>query len=315
MRLTFIIAVLALFCFSGCNRSNQAETSATRASTTQRPAETRPLSADTELAQEIKTVSSAIAGDIAVAVIHVESGRTIEVDGAKQLPLYSVFKLPLAVTVLKEVEAGRLQLDRKVQVSPVDVAPGSQFNTDLWRKPQEKTVAELIEFAIVRSDNTSADKLLQLIGGPSVVTQQMKTLGFPNIEVVVSSREFAAHRDKPNTGAATDLARLLTRLQKGELLQPAHLSLLVDDMERSRTGGERRLRANLPAGTRVADKTGSGDVATNDVGLVTLPDNKGHLAIAVLISGSKLPVDKQEKTIADIARAAYDSFVANPATH
>ena len=83
-------------------------------------------------------------------------------------------------------------------------------------------------------------------------------------------------------------------------------------MERARTGGERRLRANLPAGTQVAEKTGTGDDTTNDVGLVTLPEGKGHLAIAVLISGSKLPAESQEKLIAELARAAYDSYVSSP---
>jgi beta-lactamase class A len=84
-------------------------------------------------------------------------------------------------------------------------------------------------------------------------------------------------------------------------------------MERARTGGERRLRANLPAGTEVAEKTGSGENNTNDVGLITLPDGKGHLAIAVLINGSKLSIEAQEKLIAGIARAAYDSYLSTAA--
>lgn len=307
---TLIVIILALG-FSACGRS--------KAEPTSPPApvvvSTRSESADPDLVKRIRTLCDGLEGDIGVAVMHVESGRMIEVEGAKKLPLYSVFKLPLAVTVLKEVEAKRVKLDAKVQVKPTDVAPGSQYNTDLWRTAQEKTVTELIELAIVRSDNTSADKLLQLIGGPSAVTKQMRALGFSNIEIVVTTREFAANRAKPNTGAAIDLVQLIAKLQKGEILQPSHTSLVFDFMERSKTGGDRRLRAFLPSGTRVADKTGTGDVATNDVGLITLPENKGHLAIAVLISGSKLPAERQEKTIADIARAAYDSFVSQPQAH
>ena len=82
-------------------------------------------------------------------------------------------------------------------------------------------------------------------------------------------------------------------------------------MERARTGGERRLRANLPAGSQVADKTGTGDDATNDVGLITLPAGSGHLAMAVLISGSKSSAETQEKLIAELARAAYDFYVSS----
>ena len=76
------------------------------------------------------------------------------------------------------------------------------------------------------------------------------------------------------------------------------------------TTGLHRLRAGVPEGTPVGDKTGSGPgtSATNDVGIITLPDGKGHMAMAVLVSGSKRPVEVQEKLIADLARAAYDAY-------
>lgn len=281
------------------------------------PTADRPQTEDAALSQRLQAISKGVDGDIGVAVIHVESGRSVEVESAKVMPLYSVYKLPLAITVLREVEAKKLSLDTKVRVTPDDVASGSQFNADLWRRPVDKTVAELLEFSIVRSDNTSTDKLLPLIGGPTAVTAQLRALGFSNIDIKYSSREFAAHRDKPNTGTASDLAQLLAKLQKGEALQPPQLSLLLGFMEKARTGGERRIRANLPAGTQVAEKTGTGEDTTNDVGLITLPEGKGHLAVVVLITRSKLTAEAQEKVIADIARAAYDSFVstAPAATH
>jgi beta-lactamase class A len=265
-----------------------------------------------ELAERLRTICAGALGDVGVAVIHVETGQAAEFKGARPLPLYSVFKLPLAITVLRRVEEKKLSLDQKVSVTPDDVAPGAQFNSDLWRQPVEKTVAELLEYSIVRSDNTSSDKLLQLVGGPAGVTEEMRALGFSQLDIKYSTREFAAHRDKPNTGSASDLAQLLAKLQQGELLRSAPLAMLLGFMERARTGGERRLRAGLPPGTQVADKTGSGEPgsSTNDVGLITLPEGKGHLAIAVLVSRSKLTVAEQEKLIAQLARAAYDSYVA-----
>ena len=276
--------------------------------------ERQPESVDAQLTERLKTLCNGASGDIGVAVIHVETGRSALIEGAKQLPLYSVFKLPLAVAVLKDVEEKRLLLDRKVRVSPEDVAPGSQFNTDLWRKPVDKTVTELLEFSIVRSDNTSSDKLLELVGGPNAVTTRMRALGFSNIEIHYTTQEFAKRRDKPNTASASDLAHLLAQLQQGEILQQPQFSLLLGFMTRAMTGGERRLRADLPAGTPVADKTGTGapGSSTNDVGLITLPEGKGHIAMAVLLSGSKLPVESQEKLIAQLARTAYDSYVASP---
>jgi beta-lactamase class A len=271
-------------------------------------------SVEAELFERIRALCAGADGEVGVAVTHVETGRGASIQGAKPLPLYSVFKLPLAVTVLKDVEENRLRLDQKVRVTPEEAAPGWKGNSDLWRKPSERTVAELLEFSLVRSDNTSSDKLLQLIGGPAVVTERMRSLGIQNIDIHSSTREFAEHRENPNTGTASDLAQLLARLQQGEVLQPPQLTLLLGLMGRATTG-EKRLRGDLPSGTPVADKTGTGEPgsSTNDVGLITLPDGKGHLAMAVLISGSKASAEAQEKLIAQLARAAYDALVSRTA--
>ena len=305
------IVCMALLVLCACNRSERVLTSSASQSSAPSASPITPQAADQELTKQLATLCNAIDGNVAVTVVHVESGRTVEIEGAKKLPLYSVFKLPLAVEVLKRVEEKTVSLEQKLRVTPEDVAPGSQFNADLWRQPAEKTVTELLEYSIVRSDNTSSDKLLELVDGPAVVTQRMRTLGFQNIDIVSTVRDYLAKRNKPNLGTSTDLARLLVQLQKGEVLQQPTLSLLVGFMERARTGGERRLRANLPAGTQVAEKTGSGSDSTNDVGLITLPDGKGHLAMAVLINGSKSTPEKQEKLIAELARSAYDSFVSS----
>ena len=270
-------------------------------------------STDAALSARLKEICARAGGECGVAVTHVESGRVASSDGERPLPLYSVFKLPLAVAVLKDVEEGRLGLDQKIKVEPEEAAPGVKANTDLWLKPSERTLRELLEFSVVRSDNTSSDKMLELVGGPGVVTERMRALGLANIEVRSNVREFLKSKDAhPNTGSASDLARLLARLQRGEVLRPPQLEVLFGLMGRALTG-QQRLRAGVPAGTPVGDKTGTGPSTTNDVGLITLPEGKGHLAVAVLINGSKLSAGEQEKLTAELARAAYDAHAARPA--
>jgi beta-lactamase class A len=263
---------------------------------------------------ELIRLSRSVGGTVGIAAVHVESGRTVEVNGGRPLPLYSVFKLPLAVVILKDVEDGRLRLDQKLRITPAEVVPGSAENATLWPGGNaERTIRELLELSIVRSDNTSADKLLEMAGGPGAVTRRLAALGIPGITIRRSVREFLAVRGKPhpNTASALDLARLLARIQKGEVLGPESRSLLVGFMG-SATTGLRRIRGGVPEGTPVADKTGSGPggSASNDVGIVTLPGGQVHLAVAVLVSGSKKPVAAQEKLIADVARALYDANVA-----
>lgn len=306
-RTALVIAVVVVVTCSAC--LNRAETSTQTPAATSTPAPSQQGGEDAELAARLKEICGRAGGRCGVAVTHVETGRGAAFEGATPLPLYSVFKLPLAVAVLKEVEEGRLQLDQKVHVEPDEAAPGTKANSDLWLKPSDRTVRELLEFSIVRSDNTSSDKMLELVGGPEAVTRRMRALGLANIEVRSTVKEFLKSRDAhPNTGAANDLARLLALLRKGEVLAPPQLEVLLGFMGRVITG-DRRLRAGVPAGVPVADKTGSGPSTTNDVGIVTLPGDRGHLALAVLLDGSKLPGEKQEDLIAEVARAAYDAHV------
>jgi beta-lactamase class A len=79
--------------------------------------------------------------------------------------------------------------------------------------------------------------------------------------------------------------------------------------------GPRRIKGGLPAGTPVAHKTGTSRTrdgktdATNDVGLVTLPSGN-RIAVVVFVSASPADEATRERTIADLARAAYDRFGA-----
>lgn len=311
-RITLVFAVFIAVSFSACVNKNEtsAQSPAATPAVSSTPAPQPQGVTNADLIARLDAICVRAGGRCGIAVMHVEKGESMTVGGDTPLPLYSVFKLPLAVAVLKDVEEGRLLLDQKIRVEPEEAAPGVKMNSDLWRKPSDRTIRELLEFSIVRSDNTSSDKMLELVGGPEAVTRRMRALGLQSIGVRTSVKEFLKNPDAhPNTSAPADLARLLVLLQKGEVLAPPQLEVLLGLMGRAVTG-DRRLRAGPPAGTPVADKTGTGPSTTNDVGLVTLPGNRGHLALAVLLDGSKLPAEKQEDLIAEVARAAYDAHVA-----
>lgn len=313
---TALVFVFVVACLSACVKNAETPAPKPSAAGAQPSASMTPAAparggADAELAARLKAICERAGGRCGVAVTHVETGRGAAFEGGTPLPLYSVFKLPLAVAVLKDVEEGRLNLEQKVPVDPSEIVPGTEENTALWRKPTERPLRELLEYSIARSDNTSTDKMLALVGGPEVVTRRMRALGLEQIEVRSSAKDFLKSKEAhPNTASAEDLARLLVLLQKGEALAPPQAEALLAVMSRTVTG-DRRLRAGVPAGTPVADKTGSGPSTTNDVGLITLPGDRGRLALAVLLDGSQLPPKQQEEVIAEVARAAYDAYAAS----
>lgn len=271
--------------------------------------EVRPAEPPAGLVESLRAAGQEAGGSVGIAVIHVETNRMAVVDGDRQLPLFSVFKLPVAVEVLKQVEAKRLRLTQKVPITAADIVPGYAGNTRTWKNRKSVTVRDLLAYSIQRSDNTATDKLLSLVGGPAAVQRTMRKLGFEHLLIRSTTRHFVKDGSANNMGTAADIARLLARLHQGEVLAAPQRQVLLDMMQRATTG-LKRLRGDLPSGTVVADKTGTGEdgAATHDVGLITLPHGKGHLAIAVLISGSKLPQDEQEHVIARVARAAFDAF-------
>jgi beta-lactamase class A len=83
-------------------------------------------------------------------------------------------------------------------------------------------------------------------------------------------------------------------------------------MERCQTG-KSRIKGMLPAGTVVAHKTGSLGGVADDVGVITLPEEAGHVAISVFTNAAARDSALAEKAVAEIARTIYDYFTLFPA--
>ena len=101
------------------------------------------------------------------------------------------------------------------------------------------------------------------------------------------------------------MAALLARLFRGELLSRPDTDRVLDAMRRCATGAT-RLRAGLPKGTEVFDKTGTARSCANDVGIATLPDGT-HLVVAVFTRGGR-DAAARDGAIASVARAAWETF-------
>jgi beta-lactamase class A len=128
----------------------------------------------------------------------------------------------------------------------------------------------------------------------------------------VEHREAARERyghDPRDTATPDGMAELLALIYDGAGLTESSRELLLGVMTRTRTG-RRRLRGLLPSTTEVAHKTGTMAAAINDVGIITLPDGAGHLAVAVFVNTLHSTTWRRERTIAEVARVLHDYFSA-----
>src|SRR5947207_11148970 len=98
-------------------------------------------------------------GTVGFAAMDLSTGRSLGRRENERFPLQSVFKLPIAIEVLRQVDAKKLELGRVVALEAGDARGGPGT---LIAVPSKKTVRELLEAMIITSDNTACDKLLAL---------------------------------------------------------------------------------------------------------------------------------------------------------
>jgi beta-lactamase class A len=177
-------------------------------------------------------------------------------------------------------------------------------------------VRQLLAAAVSHSDNTAADVLLELVGGPQAVTAFLRAHGILHMRVDRDeeeiAREFQLHRSDgsetsaqrdrrlregyetylrdPRDRATPDAAvRFLRELWQGELLSASSTRQLLDLLYAQTIPD--RLRAGIPAAVRLADKCGTSytidgmTAAFNDIGILTWPDGR-TVIVAAFLTGS-----------------------------
>ncbi|MGZ6987446.1 MAG: class A beta-lactamase [Thermoanaerobaculia bacterium] len=281
------------------------------------PVSDPPDSAAAAFREAVAAAEADSGGIVGVTAVHVESGRRLSVRGSEAFQMASVFKLPVALAVFARVDSGTVEPTRRLVLDAADHRNGPGPLDEHFNAGMTRTVLELVEAMVIDSDNTAADKLVALVGGPVAVEKTLRELSLGGIDVSLDERGMGAAWKKnpaafeagPRNAATPDAtATLLVRLFNGDLLSRASTHGLLDILRRCRTGG-RRIRAGLPEGTEVLDKTGTMGGSTNDAGIVTLPQDGGHLALVVFVKASTREVAVREAAIARIARTAWLAFV------
>lgn len=228
--------------------------------------------------------------------------------------MQSTYKLPIAMVMLHEIEQGRFTLNQTVHIVPSQLAAPDDYSPLRDQHPHgpiDITIRELIQLTLTPSDNVASDTLLRTIGGGPAATAWFHSLGIDGIHIALP--EQTVNRDEhlqyQNSATPRAYVALLRRLSDNSPLTPGDTRFLLDCLYASHTG-DHRLKALLPPGTPVADKTGTSGQhrttinATNDYGLITLPDGR-KLAIAVLIADATAPFAVREQVIAQIGQAIY----------
>jgi beta-lactamase class A len=249
---------------------------------------------DTALEARLAAIVRGASGRCAIAAKHLGNGSVARLNADTRIPLLSVVKLPVAVVVLDGVDQRRWSLSTPITLLAGDMHPRGALGDRFPRGGGPVRLDELLEVMITESDNTAADALMRLVGGPLAVTEWLERHGIQDLRVdrterglgndwyglargadtlgsaeeirelraqipdaVHDSAARAMLLDPRDTGTAEACVHLLERLWRGDLLSPAMTDTLKAILARCETAPN-RLPALLPKGTRVARKTGTG---------------------------------------------------------
>ena len=245
-------------------------------------------------------------GRLGVAALDTGTGRRIAHRAEERFPLLSTFKLLAAALVLARVDTGDEQLDRRVRYGQQDLVEYSPATEQ--HVADGMTVGDICEAALTLSDNTAGNLLLASFGGPPALTAYLRTLGdevtrLDRTEPTLNDVEPGDGRDTTTPAA---MLGLMQRVLLGDALSEDSRRQIAEWLIANKTG-DKRLRAGLPGGWRVGDKTGTAGGNANDVA-ITWPPGRAPILIASYLAEAKAPADQRNAVHAEVARSIAAAF-------
>lgn len=223
-------------------------------------------------------------GRLGVAILD-GAGTAVAHRGDERFALCSTFKVLAAGFVLARVDRREESLDRRIVYGREALLPYAPITSQ--QVGGGMTVGALCQAAVTLSDNTAANLLLAGFGGPAALTTWLRTIGdtvtrLDNIEPTLNDVPPGQVHD---TTTPLAMAETLRRLLFGPVLSDTSRACLAQWMTACKTG-ETQLRAGVPPGWRVGDKTGSFGTTVNDVAALWPPQGPPRLVTAYYVGGA-----------------------------
>ena len=258
-----------------------------------------------EIQHGIAVLERKYGGRLGVAILDTGMRQRIAYRGDERFALCSTHKLLAAAYVLARVDRGKERLARRVVYGKrnlLSYAPITRKHVG----EGGMTIGALCEAALTVSDNTAVNLLLDTFGGPAALTAYVRTLGD---RVTRLDRREPELNDVPpgdprDTTTPVAMLEDMRRIVLGNALSAANRKQLIAWLIACKTGGK-RLRAGVPNGWRVGDKTGTGDNGeTNDVAILW-PPARPPILVAAYYAGARAASDDQRSVVlAEVGRLA-----------
>lgn len=255
----------------------------------------------TSIQAKLSALEAEFGGRLGVSAYYTSSATRVQYREDERFPMCSTFKTMAVAAVLHKDLVSNGLLAKEIKYSKKDVIDYSPIT----EKQTTMTVGALCAATIEYSDNAAANLLMKELGGPHIVTSYARSIG---------DKEFRLDRWEPELNAAVPgdprdtttpaaMEKSLYELIFGEAMgleQRTQLSAWL----KGNTTGDTRIRAGVPKGWIVGDKTGScGNYGTaNDIGIIWPPNGGAPIVLAVFHTQSDKDARSRSDVIAAVTR-------------
>jgi len=219
----------------------------------------------------------------------------------EKFPAASLIKVPVMAAVFNKISKGKLNLDSEFVLGKKDITPGSGV-LRYHKTPFKITLGELIEFMITKSDNTAANKIIDILGF-EYMNDFFADIGLRDTYIRRKMMDFTSRaKGVENYTSSKDMAYILEKIYKKELINGYYSRMMLSLLKRQKFND--RIPKYLPKGTVVAHKTGLEKNVVSDVGVVF--SNSCDYILCVITSDFKSY--KQAKYfIAKLSKVIYNT--------
>jgi beta-lactamase class A len=184
-----------------------------------------------DIMKEIKKYLDTRIGEYSFYFEDIDSGYTYSLNDKAIIPAASCIKLPIAMYLLKEVEANKVTLSEKVFIKEEEKVSGSGIIHEL--DDREYSIEELLKLMIIQSDNTAANKLIDILGFDNM-NNAFKTMELKNTFLKRKMGDVQA-REKglQNLSSSFDLAQCFKMLHLDSYLQGQYSQMLLSLLKRT----------------------------------------------------------------------------------
>jgi beta-lactamase class A len=276
-----------------------------------------PPTADVEeLHAKLKREIQKSGAEVSIVFQSLDATKFLMINPEEIMHAASLMKVPVMIEVFKQAEQGKFSLDKKINVtnefkSIVDGSPYSltvveDSDDDIYQHiGKEMAIRELVRRMITVSSNLATNILIEFAGVENIM-KTMAELKIQNMKVLRGVEDIKAYEKGLNNRTdAMSMMQVMYAIAEGKAVSEKACLEMIEILSQQKY--RNKIPAGIPAGVKVANKTGSITRIDHDAAIV-FPEGQRPYVLVIMTRGIEKREDA-EKLIAELSHIVYEDIV------